>query len=341
MRWRRAKRPRRPWRSRLKRVGLALLVGTLALEIAARFVLGNVGELALLDFEPEDGRTLALEPGKVSRYDGYFLKVPEVTLEVNELGFRGPPRPRGKAFGRYRVALLGDSYTYGVGVEEDETTAHQLEPLLRGPDSEVEVLNFGIPGANSADLVTQHPRFVSRWYPDLLVLQVSPNDLDRPMFQPDDPVDPDVVAAIFGNSYAARVGLVAAFLAVRGVLSPLQGEPVDAGPAIAAGLDQLRGWLAATRESTQRRRTELAIVLLGNPVPGARLEDVLAIAREHSSTEPLDVSFLLADARYTIPNEGHLNPDGHARLAEELAALVARVRAPRTGDHGATSKRIR
>jgi lysophospholipase L1-like esterase len=304
---------------------VALVIPLLALEVAARFVLGNLGEVELLEFWPPDGRTLGLKPGAVSSYDGYFLKVPEVTLEVNELGFRGPAYPRAKPYATYRIALLGDSYTYGVGVEENETSALRLEPLLSESGRDVEVLNFGIPGANAEDLVTQHPRFISRWHPDLLILQVSPNDLDRPMFTKNDPVDPAIVASTFRHVYAARVLFVGAFLAVKLVLSPFRDDGVKVEELAPAKLEEFRRWLAAIRESTARRRTAFAVAILGNPVAGARMGDVLEVARTVSGNQPLDASFLLADPSYTIPNEGHLNARGHERLAKELSTLVNRL----------------
>lgn len=64
-------------------------------------------------------------------------------LSSNARGLRGarevaPTKPPGTI----RVAIFGDSFTFGEGVSDDETFAHQLELLLPG----VEVLNFGVHG---------------------------------------------------------------------------------------------------------------------------------------------------------------------------------------------------
>lgn len=61
---------------------------------------------------------------------------------INAVGYRGPDRPRPSGSGTLRIAVLGDSSTFGVGVCLDETYATLLEREL--PNAEV--LNFGVAG---------------------------------------------------------------------------------------------------------------------------------------------------------------------------------------------------
>jgi len=45
--------------------------------------------------------------------------------------------------------MVGDSVTFGWGVELEESIPKQLEVILRNTmDRRIEVLNFGYPGAN-------------------------------------------------------------------------------------------------------------------------------------------------------------------------------------------------
>jgi len=311
-------------RSRLKRIGLVLLLSLLVLEGASRLVLGNLGEVELLEFWPEDGRSLGLRPGATSSYNGYFLKVPEVTLKVNEFGFRGAARPAAKQPSVYRIALFGDSYTFGVGVEEDETTAVHLESLLAASGRAAEVLNFGIPGANAEDLSTQYPLFISRWRPDLLILQVSPNDLGKPMFSKGDPIAPEIVTAVFREVYSARVLLVGAFLSGMAVTSIFGGDSQDHRDVASAKLEDFRRWIAEIRSSAAADGTPLAVVMLGNPVEGVSMRVVLSAAHGgHDAT--LDASSLLAEDRYRIPKEGHFNVRGNKRLARELFEFLREI----------------
>ncbi len=64
-------------------------------------------------------------------------------LNTNSRGLRGVREVTpAKSPGTLRIAIFGDSFTFGEEVGDDETFAHQLELLLPG----VEVLNFGVHG---------------------------------------------------------------------------------------------------------------------------------------------------------------------------------------------------
>ena len=64
----------------------------------------------------------------------------------NELGFRGPEVSPEKSPGKLRVLMLGDSFTYGIGVADSETFSARLEAL----DPRLEVLNSGVNGYGTA-----------------------------------------------------------------------------------------------------------------------------------------------------------------------------------------------
>ncbi len=64
------------------------------------------------------------------------------TERINASGYRGPERPRLPGSGTLRIAVLGDSSTFGIGVCRGETYAALLEREL--PNAEV--LNFGVTG---------------------------------------------------------------------------------------------------------------------------------------------------------------------------------------------------
>ncbi len=74
-----------------------------------------------------------------------------ITIRSNALGFRGPDRgPKGNAL---RILALGDSFTFGWGVQQEETFEAQMERLQgttneAGHEPELEVINAGVPGYN-------------------------------------------------------------------------------------------------------------------------------------------------------------------------------------------------
>src|SRR5207344_2701442 len=61
------------------------------------------------------------------------------------LGLRGP-EVTAKRPGELRILALGDSFTYGYGVQDAETYPAVLEALLRERGHDVSVLNAGVPG---------------------------------------------------------------------------------------------------------------------------------------------------------------------------------------------------
>lgn len=75
----------------------------------------------------------------------------------------------------FRVMVVGDSLTYGDGIDEQWTYSRQLEALLE-PDFEVEVLNLGVDGSQSEDIVGIVREHLPRLSPDLVVYGVCLND---------------------------------------------------------------------------------------------------------------------------------------------------------------------
>ena len=72
------------------------------------------------------------------------------TYTINSLGLRGP-EPRAEEPGLRRVLTLGDSFTFGWAVDDDEAYPRILETLLNADVGAppVEVINAGTPGYNT------------------------------------------------------------------------------------------------------------------------------------------------------------------------------------------------
>jgi len=108
-------------------------------------------------------------------------------------GYRGETVPRKRTPGVARVLCLGGSTTYGWKVKDDSQTypawlervlSTDLPPGIEG----IEVINAGLPGGTSAELLT-HLHFKWRYYrPDVVVLNTGGNDafaLASPHYTPD------------------------------------------------------------------------------------------------------------------------------------------------------------
>ncbi len=164
----------------------ALIVGLLSAELAVRaFDLGpppdfeREGELLRAASFP--GARFENQPGAVQRltYPAY-RGAPErrVEMRVNAQGFRGaavPPERRAEVL---RIACLGDSHTFGWGVEVAETWPQHLarELALGRPRERFEVLNCGVNNYDTVQEVALLEQRVLSYAPDLVVLQFYVND---------------------------------------------------------------------------------------------------------------------------------------------------------------------
>jgi lysophospholipase L1-like esterase len=66
----------------------------------------------------------------------------EYTISINQYGMRQHPVGKKRKAGDYRIAVLGDSFVWGIGVADEDRFTEILERQLPG----TEVLNFGVSG---------------------------------------------------------------------------------------------------------------------------------------------------------------------------------------------------
>lgn len=101
------------------------------------------------------------------------------TRPRNSLGFR--EREIGVKHA-YRIAVIGDSFTWGVGLKEDERFSDLIGAAL---GSEYEVLNFGVLGANLPGHLRELETALTV-SPDFVLLQLFVNDWEtRSMRRPE------------------------------------------------------------------------------------------------------------------------------------------------------------
>jgi lysophospholipase L1-like esterase len=85
----------------------------------------------------------------------------------------GPFPP--KAQGVYRVMVVGDSLTYGYGIEQSATFVELLNSQM-GRDFKIEFLNLGVSGYQSEDVLKTIKKFLPTLNPDLVVYAICLND---------------------------------------------------------------------------------------------------------------------------------------------------------------------
>jgi lysophospholipase L1-like esterase len=95
----------------------------------------------------------------------------------NSLGLRGPPIARGKPPGVRRLACIGASTTYGLDVEEDETYPARLAAMLREQHGPFELVNAGVPGWVSIEMLVDLQLRVLPLDPDVVVIYEGRNEV--------------------------------------------------------------------------------------------------------------------------------------------------------------------
>ena len=105
---------------------------------------------------------------------------------MNSAGFRGREFSPSKPAGVYRIAVVGDSFTYGNGIRQEDRYSDLLQVRL---PSHFEVLNFGVAGANTPEHRHLVQKLLSDVHPDFILLQWFVNDVEdddsgaRPVFR--------------------------------------------------------------------------------------------------------------------------------------------------------------
>lgn len=187
--------------SRLTRALAVVASTSLALAVACAFgwwraahterraldTLGPEERQALLD-EMVDSSPGAFVPALFEPAIGYTLRRGKKltawgdTFRPNEIGYRTVSLAKPKPAGTYRVAFIGDSWTFGMGVSEADSFPRRVEELARqlgaGQGRRVQAVNLGLPGYNTANEIAALDFFWERVRPDAVVLCPTSNDAD-------------------------------------------------------------------------------------------------------------------------------------------------------------------
>jgi lysophospholipase L1-like esterase len=91
-------------------------------------------------------------------------------ITINSLGFRSPELDPQKPV----IAVVGDSYAFGYGVDDDETNPAQLQKAF--PD--YNVVNAGVNGYNIEQEAIQYKAKIQKLNPALTIVEFVFNDMD-------------------------------------------------------------------------------------------------------------------------------------------------------------------
>ena len=119
-----------------------------------------------------------------------FRDSPTWTIALNSRGYRTDEFAREKPPAALRIACVGDSWTFGMNVDQDRTYPSRLAADLRAGGAKVEVLNFGVLGYSSFQGRRLFERRVLELSPDVVAIGFGMNDSEVAGYR-----DRDMVAA--------------------------------------------------------------------------------------------------------------------------------------------------
>lgn len=259
------------------------------------------------------------------------------TETTNSRGFRGSEEYGSKPDGIYRIVCLGDSWTYGVMVNDHETYPAQLCRLLNAasPRRRFEVLNLGCVGYSSYQGKVLFRRCVRELAPDLIMVCFGGNDARR--------------TRIFSDRRQPRVGgwtiAVQSLLrrsrfyqALRNrilhlkknVVTPRKGAAADGEWPQRVSPDEYEENLREIIAAAGRRGCSVILLsyLGGGPYP-----DAISRIGAETGVPVVDVHAILnRDAEYTVeelsinyPRDTHPNARGYSLIARALPPLVLKA----------------
>jgi lysophospholipase L1-like esterase len=202
-------------------------------EVAARFVFRNA---------------------RSSGHAGDFVAVrgggPPVV--INSLGFREREVPP-KSQGHYRIAVVGDSFTWGQGIAADDRFSNLIGASL-GPG--YEVLNFGWPGNNMPEHLGALDRVLPT-SPDFILLQLFINDFETRQMERPQPY-PLLPAALDRDLERSSV-----------LYDLLNQQWANAQPALGI-VDSYASYMARNLRDEKAPNSRLAFGMLGEFIERAR-----------------------------------------------------------------------
>jgi hypothetical protein len=163
----------REWLAKLTLSVASLLLVGAVLELGLRFVVVPGGP-PLINL-PHERLGHVLKPNLDFEHL-WDARESQGRIRTNALGMRQADVPETQDADAFRILMLGDSYTFGYGVDDDETFSTVLERSLNRPDGEASgrtvVLNAGVPSYGTGHQLIQFETAGRDLGADLVVLNV-------------------------------------------------------------------------------------------------------------------------------------------------------------------------
>ena len=272
-----------------------------------------------------------------------------IQISTNADGLRGDKNyQRARSPHSYRIALLGDSFVFGYGCNDDEVVSAVLEKQLNSSSggSPVEVLNFGVSGFGQAEELILYRNKIRLYHPDSVVLFYFENDIGNNLVAGTFAVGDDGNVRSTNKAYLPGTQIQhwmydfppsrwlllysqAGYL-VRNQLSRLvhhrflaQAGLNDYRSTTTEGIRLTRALLAELEREVQQDGAQFLFVVIPDPYDSAGTNFPFPRDEWQTLGTGLDAGdFVLWDDYY--PKDGHWRPTAHRKVAQALTKVFDR-----------------
>jgi len=105
-----------------------------------------------------------------------FRDSPTWSISIDSRGYRNDDVVLAKPATAFRIACVGDSWTFGMNVDQDRSYPSRLLGYLRGARSNADVVNFGVLGYSSFQGLQLMKSRVFDFHPDVVAIGFGMND---------------------------------------------------------------------------------------------------------------------------------------------------------------------
>jgi lysophospholipase L1-like esterase len=279
-------------------------------------------------------QVFAFKPHASGVFPGNVDSTRTFPYRTNAHGLRDRDRPA-KAPGTKRVLVMGDSYTWGYAIAEEEAYPQVAERLLaeRGrPD--IEVINGGIPDYNSRQERQLLEQLMRIYQPDVVFLAYVVNDAEPSTAMPTPPEE------VYRHSRSWVLSELADRLNRRVFRRRLLPSAKDnVGSTYLDGFEEGSVKWRDSREAIREMRdlcsaagspfTVLMMPDFTQPFDGGyglgRIHDAVAAWGRELNVPVFDVLTLFRGedhSAWLVPWDGHPNADAHRRIAAFLVDKI-------------------
>ena len=328
-------------------------------ELAVRLVTvpapdwGEIMRDEILQPSPDFG--WELKPNYVSTAPRKAIGIWVPPMRTNSLGLRDEEFSVEKEQGAFRILALGDSVTFGWGVEAEETYVEQIEDMLnaRFSSRQFEVINAGVPGRDTPNELEYLQQVGLSYDPDLVTVGWVVNDVQgaRAVTLLNAPIpfkrllEKSALYVFLRNTI--RRGLAYGITNIRYDQKAADKEQVTMlesdTPATQAAWVENLGYLEEMARITRQKGIPLVLVIFPNSFQlepeysDARIQAILKEFAETNSVSVVDLlpAFKRESQSGTVPlflPDSHPNPKGHRVAAEEIyTTLITMGLVPMSG----------